>query len=263
MQRNRQNTEHELHIISVAHNTRLRVGTPTFTKRCQDWLYALVYNRFYWNAFTFSLFLTVRLVSLSINITEVSIEEWYNDTLLFLFTNNYMFKRLHWNNKNDDFYRTSIRHFILPFYMITLLCFSLISHNMPTFYITKESVVNFDSYNKMVLGFVVLYAFLNQLLSFNDMCKSRRRNKLLKIQLVKYILLSCYLLLDRILLAMHVDIGTHTIVENKFHIHHWFCGLIMIFLTEMRQPYYSILQYIHYAVYLHGVALYSYDSILQ
>jgi hypothetical protein len=37
----------------------------------------------------------------------------------------------------------------------------------------------------------------------------------------------------------------------------------LIFLTEIKQPYYTYLQYIHYAIYLHGVALYSYDSILH
>ena len=174
-----------------------------------------------------------------------------------------MFKRLHWNNKNDDFYRTNIRHYILPYFIIALTTFSIISHNTPTFYITKESVVNFDDYNKFLLSLVAIYTISVQLVSYIDMCKSRNRNKLLKIQLVKFALITCYLILDRILFAFKIPIGTHNIVENKFHIHHWLCGLILIFLTEIRQPYYTVLQYFHYAIYLHGVALYSYDSILQ
>lgn len=263
MQRQRQNTEHELQIISVAHNTRLRVGRPSIQGHTQDFLYKLIYNKYYWNGFTYMLFLILRISSLHMGHTEVSINEWYNDTLIFLLANNYLFKRIHWNNKQEDYYSTNLKYAIVPFFTISLFIFSLWSHNTPTFYITKNSVVAFDSYSMMLFISVIAYTFLLQVLSIANICKSRERNKLLAITLVKYGIIAIYLCLDRILLALDTPLTISESVENLYHLHHWFCGLMLIFLNEVKQPYYTILQYFHYSIYLHGIALYSYDNILQ
>ena len=263
MQRQRQNTEHELQIISLAHTTRLRVGEPTVQTRTQDFLYRLIYNKYYWNAMTYSLFIILRLSSLHLGYTTITINEWYNDTLLFLITNNYFFKRVHWNNKNQDYYSTRHKYIIVPFFAVCVLIFSLWSHNTPSFYITKTSVTSFDNYSMTLFVCVILYAFIIQVASFIDIYKSRQRKRLFSIMLIKYSLFIVYLCLDRLLLLTNTPLAIYEPVENLYHLHHWFCGLLLMFLTEIRQPYYTFLQYFHYSIYLHGIALYSYDNILQ
>ena len=113
MHRHRQNTEHELEIVSTVHNTRLRIGEPNIQVRIQDFLYKLIYNKYYWNGLTYMLFLILRLSSLQLEYTQISINEWYNDTLLFLISNNYFFKRIHWNNKNQGYYDTQYKYTIV------------------------------------------------------------------------------------------------------------------------------------------------------
>jgi len=263
MHRQRQNTEQELQIISIAHNTQLRVGEPSIQIRTQDYLYKLIYNKYYWNAFTYFLFLTLRISSLHMGHTSVSIDEWYNDTLLFLLTNNYFFKRVHWNNRNQDYYQTRYKHTIVPFFLLSLLIFSLWSYNTPTFYITKTSIISFDSYSMTLFVCVILYVVLLQMISWIDIYRSQDWKKLYLILFTKYSILAIYLCLDRILLSTDTPLAIQHPIENMYHLHHWFSGMILLFLTEVRQPYYTFLQYFHYSIYLHGISLYSYDNILQ
>ena len=183
--------------------------------------------------------------------------------MLFLLSNNYLFKRIHWNNMGEDYYNTKYSHTIIPFFLSSVFIFSVSSHNNPTFYITKNSVFLFDTFNTTLFVFIVLYILILQSASWVTICKSRERKRLTIIHITKYILITLYFLLDRIILALHIKTSVTESIENQYHIHHWFSGLLLLFLTEIKQPYYTYVQYIHYTIYLHGIALYSYDSLLQ
>ena len=264
MPRQRQNTEQELNIIQIAHNTRLRVGRPSCKQRVSDLVYSLIYNKYYWNSFTFFLFVGLRLLCVDINVTQVSIFEWYNDTMFFVLANNYLFKRLHWNNGNRDYYNnTNIKYAIVPYFLIVLIVFTIWSERTPTFYITKESVYMFDDFNKGVFILILLYTFGIQVWSCRNLYRSVHRQKLLSIHAMKYCVLLSYFFLDKILIALDTNVQSISDVENNYHIHHWFCGIVLLFLTELPQPYHTFIQYLHYSVYLHGCAVYGYDTILQ
>lgn len=264
MQRARQNTEHELQIISVEHNTRLRVGRPTCMNRTKDVLFSIIYNKYSWNTFTYMTFILLRLLTCHLYEIELNIHEWYNDIIIFIISNNYFFKRLHWNNIGQDYYREKTKFVIVPFFLLSLFIFSLWSHNSPTFYLTHESIKNFNNYDMTLFISSCIYVGILQLVTIIEILRSNKRIRLIRIQMLKYSLLMCYLGLDKLLYLTNTPFErSEENIDNEYHIHHWFCGLVLLFLTEIRQPYYTFVQYIHYSIYLHGIALYSYDSIIE
>ena len=260
MNRQRQNTDSELHIIEIAELTHQRTNENDndVYLGCNHLLYKYVYNRYHWNFLMGSTFLMVRLLYIFFLNAKLTIDEWYTDTLFFILVNNYLYKRIHWNNNCDSYFNTYYKGSVLVFFNIILTAFSIFNYNSNTFYITKHSVGSFDITNSLLFGLILCYVLINQI--YTCIFLYRIKKILLYKQMVKYCILILYFFIDKLLLKIGIF---NTLNINEYHIHHWFFGLILLILTDIPQPGYTFLQYINYSVYLHGVAVYGYDSILR
>ena len=78
------------------------------------------------------------------------------------------------------------------------------------------------------------------------------------IQLFKYFLLLIYIFSGNIIGLLGKFQET-----NGYHIHHWILSIFFILLIDIHQPYYTMVQYLNYAIYIHGVAMYGYDAIIK
>ena len=275
MNRGRQNTDTELLLIELTEGANIRVYQEQLNEydRTEDvedhqpnsqssLLFKLIYNKYSWNFFMTTLFIGVRLFGIQTEYATITINEWYNDTLFFILANNYIYKRLHWNNAKQSFFNTPIRGHIIKIFILSFVIFTIINANIGPFYIAKSSILSYDLPHSILFTLIVGYISVNQLFSFHFMYTHNFRTRILLKQFIKYILLCLYLLMDLILITLAIPVKTTGEHTNDYHIHHWFVGLLMIIMTEIPQPYYSILQYIHYSVYMHGVAMYGYDVIL-
>ncbi len=255
----RRNTEYELEIVEHVENAQIRIGRPSYYTQLCDFTYKTIYYKYSWNSIMFLWFLFIRLMYLNYDY-DVSIYSWYNDTMFFIIANNYIYKRIHWNNANISYFNTTFKGWCYIIFILSLGIFTILNVNMPRFYLTKHSVEHFNVQDTSVFYLFILYAILNQCMSILYLYK--QDNKLIIKQLFKYILVLLYIFMERILDIFNVYYPNNADFINQYHFHHWICGLFLIVLTELDQPYHTMSQYIHFAVYLHGVAVYSYVPII-
>jgi hypothetical protein len=255
----RRNTDYELEIVEHVENAQLRVGRPSYYTRLCDFTYKTIYYKYSWNSIMLLMFLFTRLMYINYDY-DVSIYSWYNDTLFFIIANNYIYKRIHWNNVNISYFNTTFKGWCYIVFLLSLGIFTILNINMPHFYLTKTSVEHFDVQNTSIFYLFILYVIINQCISVRYLYK--HDNKLIIKQLLKYILLLLYVFMERILDIFNADYPDKESFFNQYHFHHWICGLFLIVLTELNQPYHTMLQYVHFSVYLHGAAVYSYTPII-
>ena len=265
MNRVRQNTDVELQIVDISERTNIRIGNPSCKQTLEDLLYRIVYYKYAWNIFMGFIFLILRIITVTNKINKLSLTEWYADTFMFILVNNYMFKRLHWNNNNDSYFNTNFKYIILAWFTFCLVFFSIINICSPSFYIAKNSSIFFNIPNVILFSLIIFYVIINQAYTIHFLYHCNDYKVLLCKQMIKYGLLTIYLCLDKIIYNVGLtDEPYESLINlNQYHIHHWFFGLILIILTELPQVYYSFFQYLHFVIYLHGVAVYSYDTILH
>jgi len=255
----RRNTEYELEIVEHVENAQLRIGRPSYYTQLCDFTYKTIYYKYSWNSIMFLCFLFVRLMYINYDY-DISIYKWYNDSMFFILTNSYIYKRIHWNNINESYFNTTFKGWCYIVLVTSLSIFTIININMPRFYLTQNSIRNFDTTNTIVFYIFIFYVIINQCISIKYL--GDHDIKLVIKQLLKYILLLLYIFMERILEILHITYSNKPDFVNQYHFHHWMCGLFLIFLTEMKQPYHTMAQYVHFSVYLHGIAVYSYEPLI-
>ena len=266
MQRQRYNTEDELHIVRIVNN---------HSEHRNNLLYNAVYNKYYWNGIMCTIFLLQRLINTFVHSHTIYLYEWFNDPILFLIANNYLYKRIHWNNIQESYFNTNYKNAALILFLITVPVFCLINDLLITsFYISKDTLTSYTSTQVILFYAIILYTLLNQIASFYTLYVKKKR--FIIVQLLKYAMLVFYINIYNLLeifdisYTVGVVINKETLIipqekpfEVEYHIHHWFYALCLIVLTEFPEPYHTFIQYIHYAVYLHGVSYYGYDTIIN
>lgn len=259
--RNRVDTDFELHIVNEQFVNRINIGRPTpCITNTQFVLYKLLYHKYVWHSFMFLLFFLTR-ISFGYSI---SLQEWYNDTLFFVISNNYLYKRLHWNNDGMKYFdKREIRCYIS--FLLTYIGMFVFDIIMPQFHFSRFAISNYDISEYICFCGLCLYVCIIQFLSILHLYNSKN-NFIFRKQLLKYLLLNCYIFLEYICYGLYYvldfDIKLFS-MSNNYRIHHWFFGLLLLIFTELEQQYHTIIQYIHYAMYLQGVACYGYDSLLK
>lgn len=263
MPRQRQNTDNELQIIKISHDTSIRIGRPSCISRIKDATFSLIVNKFNWQIYTTTTFLLLRLFSSLYPINALNNYEWLNDTLFFCISNSYTFRRIHWNNNESLIFNSESKYYLPLFLQVFIVIFTIISYKCPNFYLTKQSIENFDISNIILLSFIISYIIITQIFTLKYLYSQRSHNKLLIKHICKYCLIGSYLYLLQVLNYMNVPYNGINNTVSEYHYHHWFIGLILLFITDLPQPYHSILQYSHYGIYLHGVSIYGYDTFVQ
>ena len=265
-QRQRYNTEDELHIVRIVNN---------HSQYRDNVLYNAVYNKYYWNGIMCALFLAQRLINIFVHSHTIYLYEWFNDPILFLIANNYLYKRIHWNNIQESYFNTNYKNAALILFLIAVPLFGLVNDFVITsFYISKHTLTSYTSTQVLLFYAIILYTLLNQIVSFYTLYM--KKAKFLVVQLMKYAMLAFYVNIYNLLELCNIPytlgtaVNTDTVVilqeesfEVEYHIHHWFYALCLIVLTELPEPYHTFIQYIHYVVYLHGVSYYGYDTLIN
>ncbi len=259
--RNRVNTEIELQIVNQQFRNVVHIGRPIpVITNIQFLLYKLLYHKYIWHIFTFSIFFIFRILFGS----TISLHEWYNDSLFFVITNNYLYKRLHWNNNMQKYFDNKDIKCYGSFF-IGLTGITLFTIYFPSFYFTKNKVFLYNDHESIVFCIICIYVFITQMLSIKNMYCSTNHYMFRK-HIAKYLFLLLYICIEImckwIYQVMSID-NSMFFIYNKYHFHHWMFGMYLLIFTELQQHYHTILQYIHYAIYLHGVACYGYDSLLM
>lgn len=265
-QRQRQNTEDELYIVNVVNN---------HSENRNNILFRALYNKYYWNSIMCMLFFTQRLANIYFNEHTIYLYEWFNDPIVLLLSNNYIYKRIHWNNVQESYFSSNYKNAALLLFFTSVPVFCIINDFIITsFYISRHSLTNYSSIQTVLFYSIIFYTILNQCISLHTLYKKRYRFVL--VQIMKYALIVLYINLYNILELLHIKytvgivINKETLIipqeepfEVEYHIHHWFYALCLIVLTELPEPYHTFLQYIHYTVYLHGISYYGYDTIIS
>ena len=211
-----------------------------------------------WGMFTFGIFLIFRISFMSSAYLPYTQDKWYNDIMIFLLSNHYIYKRLHWNNKRELFFRSKFpdnKLWVITMYIAVLIIYTLINTKMDTFFITYSQIQRLTTFETAVFVSLCMYFICNQIYSIYYLYQSHNKTILFN-QLYKYLFIIVY--------AASGQMVKNILVQNPddtFHIHHWIIGLLLIFITELPQPYHTYIQYIHYAIYTNGIAVYGYDSL--
>jgi hypothetical protein len=263
--RQRLDTEVELQIVNQQFHNVVHVGRPKFIiTNIHFMLYKLLYHKYLWNIFMFSIYFLSRFF-LGKNI---SLYEWYNDSLFFVLSNNYLYKRLHWNNDFEKYFTyQSVKCY---FYFIATYIFMFLFEHISVFsqfHFSKNSVEKYNIYEYICFSIICIYIILLQLFSIIFLLNSKTKNITRK-HFLKYIALLMYIFLEYICYGLyyifHIEYNESVFfISNNYRIHHWMLGLFLLIFTELPQQYHTNIQYIHYAVYLHGLSSYGYDSILE
>lgn len=259
--RQRVDTEQELQIVEQQFTHQIHIGNPIpCITNIQFALYKLLYHTYLWQSFMVVVFVSTRVLEG----VSISHNEWYNDILFFIISNHYLYKRLHWNNDRQKYFdRRETRCFIAFFTVfVGMFVFNLL---LPQFYFSLVAVSNYTIVEYICLYIIAFYVCITQVLSFLCLYHSKRPFIFRK-QIFKYLLLIGYIFMDYICNALYLFVGKDTLqieTPHPYRLHHWMFGLFMLIFTELTQPYHTILQYIHYAVYLHGVSCYGYDGVLE
>lgn len=253
--RNRTDTEMELIVINYNQNNYEEI----YSNKCLKRINRGLQNTYVWNTLMCSTFLCVRLLSALYFKHNITVEEWYSDSITFLMSNHYLFKRIHWNNNHDItfYYNKNVLNICIFFLSLTI--FTVLSRVLPAFYITKNSIYEFNFNETILFYFLCCYVILNQVITFYYISYLEKDNIILK-HIIKYCLLAIFIFMNDILSELEI---TKYDINSDYHIHHWLSSLFLIFITEFKQPYHTIFQYIHYGVYLNGVACYGYDTLLN
>ena len=260
--RERVDTEKELMIVQDLSD---KYRYPMYTGKCRKhieyfsrlcaYIYSIIQSTYKWNVFIFSVFLTIRIMFIKVFAVDIHIQEWYNDIPIFLMANHYLYKRIHWNSKKELFFmeentnnRSSIsKGYIILIFIMSIIIYSLLHDTFRTFYISYSKLSNMDNIELFIFISICSYFICNQIYSIYYTYPSR-------IQFYKYMAIILYIFSGQLIYNMYTT-------KNEYHIHHWIIGILLMFLTEFRQPFHTYLQYIHYAIYIHGIAVYGYDTL--
>ena len=270
MHRQRYNTDDELHIVHIVNDNANNVNDTNF-----DFLYKAIYNKYYWNTIMGTIFLFQRLINTFINGHTIYLAEWYTDPLLFMLANNYLYKRIHWNNFNNSYFQTNQRNRAIFLFFISIPIYLVINDFIITsFHISKYSISSFNTHQILLFSGILIYTF--GILASSIYCIIRRNRRLLYIHIAKIILLTLYINLYNLLEYFNITYTVGKIIhydesfasqtssfDVEYHIHHWFYALCLLILTELEEPYHTYIQYLHYLIYLHGVSYYGYDTLIS
>lgn len=214
----------------------------------------IIASTYKWNSFMFSMFISLRLISSSFFNTPISVHKWYNDIPIFLMANHYIYKRIHWNNKRETFgsqIRPEFKQDVMMLLFLSILVvYSVIHMSFNKFYLTYDKIRTMNSGELSAFISICIYVVSTQACS-NYYIGIRQH-------FYKYLLILLYIFSGTFVYSI-----VQTTPDNNYHLHHWILGIFLLFLTEFPQPYHTVLQYLHYAIYLHGIAVYSYDALTE
>lgn len=216
----------------------------------------ILQSSYQWSILTTTIFLSFRIGSIFFSIQQFTLDEWYNDLVLFMMSNQFLYKKIHWNCTRDLIQSEKDNCNILLFFFIALSVYIFV-HETSTFYISPSVLQDMSDIDILIVSIACGYFFITQLFSIIHIYEKLKKKGTV-VHFFKYVLLLLYIFSGNIM-SIFGKIQETTI----YHIHHWILAVFFMVLTDLYQPYHTTTQYLNYAIYIHGVAMYGYDAIVK